>query len=212
MTVIATRLSYRIGQRRLFDEVSFRLEPGTITGLTGPSGCGKTTLLNCVGGLMEPASGSILIDGQEATRWRERQRLRFWRERAAFVYQDHGIIDDESVAYNVSFTRPRYLRRRGRPSPQVIEALEKVGLAERAGDRASHLSGGERQRVGIARALYRQAAYLFVDEPTASLDPGNRSAVLDLLRLAASTGATVLMATHDERAISICDQVVTPTP
>ncbi len=209
MSLSVNGLSYRIGERQLFSNVTFDLAPATLTALTGPSGCGKTTLLNAVSGLVPPTSGSVLVDGEESTGWKERRRLRFWREQAAFVYQDHGIIEDETVAYNISFTRPHYLPRRRRPSADVLAALEQVGLASRAGERASHLSGGERQRVGIARALYRKAGYLFVDEPTASLDPANRTAVLDLLRLATTQGATVLMATHDEEAITFSDAVVT---
>lgn len=206
--VSAHGLCYDVGGVRVLTDVSLEAPSGAVTALTGPSGCGKTTLLGCLSGLLRPASGSVVIDGVPTARWKERDVLRFWRDRAAFVYQDHGIISDETVAFNISFIRPRYLWRRKAVPERVRECLRTVGLDHRATELASHLSGGERQRVGIARALYREATYLFVDEPTASLDADNRRVVLDLLRLAAGRGATVLMATHDTEAMEAADRVV----
>lgn len=208
MSIQVKNLAYAIGQRAIFDGVSFQSDPKTITAIVGPSGSGKTTLLNCVGGLLRPTTGSILIDHQETTKWSEKEILKFWQQSAAFVYQDHGLIDDETVAYNVAFKRPRYFRFKNKVEPGVLKSLGDVGLEKRANELASHLSGGERQRVAIARALYRQAQYLFVDEPTASLDLENRNLVLNLLRMIADSGATILMATHDEGAMNFADQIV----
>ena len=208
MSLEVQNLSYDIGGRRLFENVSFLAQPGSLTAIVGPSGCGKTSLLNCLSGLLRPSSGYVLIDNQESTKWREKEILKFWQKSAAFVYQDHGLIDDESVAYNVSFDRPRYRFRKKRITADVINALSAVGLASRAEELASHLSGGERQRVAIARALYRHATYLFVDEPTASLDLENRKMVLELLRTIANSGATILIATHDEELMAAADQRV----
>jgi len=127
---------------------------------------------------------------------------------SAFVYQDYGLIDDDSLAYNVTLTGPGLFRRRPRVSPRVEDILATVGLAWRALDRVSVLSGGEKQRAGVARALYKQATYIFADEPTASLDADNRHTVTRLLAEAASDGACVVIATHDEELAAHADIAV----
>lgn len=117
-------------------------------------------------------------------------------------YQDYGIIDDESVSFNVS------LRKIGSNQRQVNEVLKTVGLSGREKDRAMVLSGGEKQRLGIARAIYKNASVIFADEPTASLDEANRNLVISLLRDCAKRGVAIILATHDERLVKECEEVV----
>ena len=183
-------------------DISFEIEKGSLTALLGPSGSGKTTLLNCLGLILPVDSGEVLVDNTDATRWREAQRAAFWRESASFIYQDYGIIDDESVSFNVS------LRKIGSNQRQINEVLKTVGLSGREKDRAMVLSGGEKQRLGIARAIYKNASVIFADEPTASLDEANRNLVISLLRDCANRGVAVILATHDERLVKECEEVV----
>lgn len=198
-----------VSSRRVLSGVSFDVLPGGITALSGPSGCGKTTLLGVLSLLLLPSSGSVSIDGKSS--FSSRDRRVFWRERAGFVYQDYGLVDDESVAYNVMLSRvsKRKLRSGSSGSVRRLDAvLSSVGLSSRKTDCVSVLSGGERQRVGIARALFKKADYLFVDEPTASLDSVNRDNVISLLRSAADSGVCVVVATHDAGFVEACDSVV----
>lgn len=200
MSIVARGIAYEIEGRPLFAGVTVTAEPGQVIALTGPSGSGKTTLLNILGLLVKPTSGEIRIDrDDQAVAWSDRRRRRFWKRRASFIYQDYGLIDDQTAAYNVTLRAPRLLGRRTSVDPQVDAVLAQVGLAGRGARPVSVLSGGEKQRVAVARALWKQAAYIFADEPTASLDADNRRAITELLVQAAANGASVIISTHDEQ-------------
>lgn len=209
MSIQATKLRVLIGKHVVLSGENLVANMGEMTALVGPSGSGKTTLLNCLGLLLKPTDGQIYLDGQEAAAWPDRRRLKFWQKKAAFIYQDYGLISDESVAYNTTLKAGSLFRNRPYTDDRLTEILEVVGLSGRAKDTASVLSGGEKQRVGIARALYKEATYIFADEPTASLDAENREIITGLLRKAAGRGACVLIATHDERLASEADHVHT---
>lgn len=200
-TITGKNLNFRIKDHTIFEQVNLQCQAGTLTALTGPSGCGKTSLLNVLGLLIPANSGEVYIDQTPTSGWKDRQRSQFWHDKAAFIYQDYGIIDDENVAYNVT------LRSKARPraSSAVQAVLEQVGLQDRMGDLAAVLSGGEKQRLGVARAIYKQADVLFADEPTASLDKDNRQLIMQLLRQRAEAGVTVIISTHDQELIDYCD-------
>ncbi len=202
MEVQAKNISMAIQKRKIFSDVSFTAKGGSITALIGPSGCGKTSVLNCMGLIQTASTGSVWIDGEDTSDWKEKRRLKFWRDHAAFIYQDYGIIEDETVAYNVT------LNARTSQSDEVRELLEKMGILRMAKSQASVLSGGEKQRLGIARAIFKKASILYADEPTASLDEVNQRIVIKLLRRVAESGAGILIATHDAAFIKQCDQVI----
>ena len=204
MLIEAEGVSVAIGGRAVLDREFVRCESGTMTALVGPSGSGKTTLLHCLGLLLPIGKGRILIDGKDATNYSSAARRRFWRDHAAFVLQDYGIMDQESVAFNVTMQSSLLGRRATGDQRRLAEALERTGLAGRQAEVASHLSGGEKQRLALARAIYKQASVVFVDEPTASLDAGNRRKVIDLFAEFAASGATVIVSTHDFEMIDAC--------
>lgn len=199
----AQNLSHSIQGTLIFEGFNLDISEPQILALTGPSGSGKTTLLNCLGLILKASSGKININGQEASSWSDKKRLAFWRDTAAFIYQDYGIIDEEKVSYNVSLTKTRG------QDPRVLDALERVGIRHLANTPAAKLSGGEKQRLGIARAIYKNASLIFADEPTASLDAKNRHLVLSYLREQVQAGASVLLSTHDEELASSCDSLIT---
>lgn len=201
MNIEATDVGVQIEGRSIFSDVSVDITPSTMTALTGPSGSGKTTLLNCLGLIQRPTRGAVLIDGQDTTNWRDRQRTQFWKDYTAFIYQDYGIIEDQSVAYNVTLSK----HQSHATISKVEEILTVVGLAQRGGELAAVLSGGEKQRLGVARAIFKDATFIFADEPTASLDTDNRQLVISLLRDRVKQGTSVVIATHDSRLASVCD-------
>ena len=200
-TITGENLTFRIKEHTIFEQVSLQCHPGTLTALTGPSGCGKTSLLNVLGLLAPASSGEVYIDQVPTSGWKDKQRSQFWQQRAAFIYQDYGIIDDETVAYNVTL-RPQT---KTRAADGVQAVLAQVGLQDRMADTASVLSGGEKQRLGVARAIFKQADVLLADEPTASLDQANRRLIMQLLRQRAEAGVTVIISTHDQELIDYCD-------
>lgn len=204
MLIEAQNVSVAIGGRAVLDGETVSCTPGIMTALVGPSGCGKTTLLHCLGLLLPVDQGRILIDGDDVTRYSPAARRRFWRDHAAFVFQDYGIMDEESVAFNVTMQAGILGRRVKGNQERLAQALEQTGLQGRGCELASRLSGGEKQRLALARAIYKDAAILFVDEPTASLDAANRRKVIDLFADFAARGCTVIASTHDSEMINAC--------
>lgn len=198
ISVSADQITAQAGDKLLFQDLSFQANGGQAVALVGRSGAGKTTLLNLIGLLSLPSKGKILINGENASSWPEGKREKFWREKAAFLYQDAGIIDEESLLYNVSLTKAK------KSQEQALSCLKKLGLTQ-AYEKAAVLSGGEKRRLGLARLLYKQGQVVYVDEPTASLDAANRQLVTELLLKQAQAGALVFIATHDEKLAQKCD-------
>ena len=177
-------------------EVSLQIAGGEFVAIMGPSGCGKSTLLNVLGLLDSPSAGAYWFFGEDVARYSERQLTQLRRERIGFVFQSFNLIDDLSVAENVEVALlyrkvPAAERRR-----RVREALERVGIAHRAGHRPQQLSGGQQQRVAVARALVSDPSLILADEPTGNLDTANGEAVMGLLNDAVKSGVTVVMVTH----------------
>jgi putative ABC transport system ATP-binding protein len=206
MRITGAEVTVAIDGREVFRRASLTCEPGTMTALVGPSGCGKTTLLHCMGLLHVPTAGAVLVDDVDTTSWSARRRRRFWAERAAFVLQDYGVMEEESVAFNVTMTANALGSRVRGDRRRMAAALDQTGLAGRHGELAAHLSGGEKQRLSVARAIYKDARVVYVDEPTASLDEANRAIVTSLFRSLADRGCIVIVATHDAGMTEACDR------
>ncbi|WP_217245503.1 ABC transporter ATP-binding protein [Streptomyces sp. AC602_WCS936] len=189
------------------DEVSLDFPSGTFTAVMGPSGSGKSTLLQCAAGLDRPTSGSVVVGGTELTGLSERRLTLLRRERIGFVFQAFNLLPSLTAAQNVAL--PLRLAGRRPSRPRVREALDRVGLADRARHRPTELSGGQQQRVALARALITRPEVLFADEPTGALDSRTGRQVLALLRdMVDREGQTVVMVTHDPVAASYADRVV----
>ncbi len=205
MLIESKGVSVKIGGRSILENETISCMPGTMTALVGPSGCGKTTLLHCLGLLLPVDQGHIFIDGDDVTRYNTAARRRFWRDHAAFILQDYGIMDEESVGFNITMQASILRQRVTGNRERLVQVLEQTGLKGRECELASYLSGGEKQRLALARAVYKDASILFIDEPTASLDAANRRKVIDLFADFAASGRTVIVATHDSEMISACD-------
>ena len=171
--------SLRVGNVEIVRDLSLDLSGGAPTLLLGPNGSGKTTLLRLAMGLVAPTAGRVTWGGRTAP-----------DERLAMVFQ-RPVMLRRTAAANVSFALGR------RDDARVAELLDRVGLAHLAGRPARRLSGGEQQRLALARALARDPEILFLDEPTASLDPAATKAVEDIVGAVAQSGVKIVMATHD---------------
>jgi putative ABC transport system ATP-binding protein len=185
------------------------VRPGEFLAVVGKSGSGKSTLLNLLGGIDSPSSGSVTIAGATIQTLGE-NKLAAWRGRTVgFVFQFFQLLPTLTAAENVMLpmdfagsVRPRERRRR------AIELLERFGVASQANKLPASLSGGEQQRVAIARALANEPPVVLADEPTGNLDSANGAAVLDLFRTMATSGTTVVIATHDHDVARVIDRTI----
>ena len=191
------------------DDVSFTVGRGQLIALVGRSGSGKTTMLNCIGGLDRPNSGTISVDGTIVNKLSERRRTALRRDSVAFVFQTFGLVPMLSAAENVGLPmRLRNVRTRER-DPRVRELLDLVGLAKHMEQRPAELSGGQQQRVAIARALANDPQVLIADEPTGQLDADTGAAVMSLLgQVVREQGMTAIISTHDQTLIDMADEEI----
>ncbi|SJZ70458.1 ABC transporter ATP-binding protein [Consotaella salsifontis] len=187
-------LSRHFGQVAALDDVTFRVGEGEFLAIMGPSGSGKTTLLNILSLLDAPTSGSYRLDGIETANLTEKDRVVIRREKIGLVFQQFHLIPYLSAVENVMLAQ-HYHSVADRD--EALEALERVGLAERAGHLPSQLSGGEQQRVCIARALINAPALILADEPTGNLDADNERRVMKLLESLRAEGRTIVLVTHN---------------
>jgi putative ABC transport system ATP-binding protein len=201
------------------NDVSLEIGVGEFVAIMGPSGCGKSTLLNVLGLLDGPTSGAYEFFGEDVAKYPEKALTRLRRDNLGFVFQSFNLIDDLTVAENVEVALIYRRDAGGERKRRVAEALERVGIAHRAGHRPQQLSGGQQQRVAIARALVSRPKLILADEPTGNLDTANGEAVMTLLTQAAQEGVTVVMVTHSlahaaqaQRSIKLLDgRVVSET-
>ncbi|MBP6195682.1 MAG: amino acid ABC transporter ATP-binding protein [Methyloversatilis sp.] len=189
-------LRYDAGGRTLIDDVSLRIEAGRRTLILGPNGAGKSVLMRLMHGLIEPTSGRILWNGGSGT---PVQAMVFQRP----VMLRRSVLDNVTYALALAGMPSAERRRR------ALDVLERVGLAHLAARPARVLSGGEQQRVALARAWALRPRVLFLDEPTASLDPGASAEVERLIRVIADDGCSIVMVTHHlGQARRLADDIV----
>jgi tungstate transport system ATP-binding protein len=186
LPIVLEEASVRAGEVTILERISLRLEPGAPTVLVGPNGSGKTTLIRLGMGLFCPTAGSVSWGG----------RTRSPGDRRAMVFQRPIMLRRTAVA-NIAFALAAAGMTRNERSARAADLLRTVGLESLALRPARRLSGGEQQRLALARALARDPEILFLDEPTASLDPAATKAVEDIARSVIASGIKVVMATHD---------------
>ena len=189
--------------------VSFSVPRGEMVAIMGPSGSGKTTLLNCLSGLDRIDGGDILIEGSSLASMSEQQRTDYRSRRMGFVFQFYNLIPVLSAVENVELPLlvARVPARDARK--RAVDALDMVGLADRAAHVPDDLSGGQRQRVTIARALVNEPAIVWADEPTGDLDSENAEEIVALMReLNRERSLTFLIVTHDIAVGRATDRIV----
>ena len=197
---------------RPIDGLDLEAPSGNLTLLLGPSGCGKTSLLSCLGGILKPNSGSIRFGDIDVHTLNGRELTDYRRRVVGIVFQSFNLIPSLSAIENVMVPMTATGTRWSAARPRAEALLETVGLTDRAHHRPGDLSGGQQQRVAIARALALSPSMILADEPTAHLDYLQVEEVLRVLRSLASGERVVVVATHDQRLLSLADQVVELVP
>ena len=209
MTLAAHALDYGYRGRAIGRALEVQVTPGEVTCLLGPNGSGKTTLLRTLLGVLRPLAGEVVLEGHPVAAIAPHERAR----RVAYVPQAAESHFDFTVREMVAMGRTAYTRLFGRPSradaEATQEALERVGLAALAERPIARVSGGERQLALIARALATHAGILLMDEPTANLDMGNQSRVLDEIARLRADGKAILFTTHHpDHALRVADRAI----
>jgi putative ABC transport system ATP-binding protein len=189
-------------------DVSLTISAGELVAVMGASGSGKSTLLTIAGSLEEPSSGTVKIHGRDVSAMSKNERARLRRQSIGYVFQDLNLLAGLTAAENVSL--PLELDGMGLKEARrtAMEALERVGMSERADRFPDQLSGGERQRVAIARAVVGQRDVLLADEPTGALDSVNGESVMRILRSACQEGVAGVVVTHDAQLASWAHRVI----
>ena len=187
-------LCKKYDDKLLFDHFNYRIEDGDFVVFCGGSGCGKTTLLNMIGCLDRPDSGSILIDGVDVVRLRNKRRLFY--EKLGFLFQNFALLEGKTVAENLQI-----IRKKARSGKSIEEALAAVGLSDKRDTKVYKLSGGEQQRVALARLMLKKCDIILADEPTGSLDEQNADRVMEILHSINQMGKTVILVTHSPKII-----------
>jgi putative ABC transport system ATP-binding protein len=178
--------------------------------IVGPSGSGKTTLLNLIGGLDNPTSGEIIIDGTNLAKLKSSELIDFRMRNIGFVFQAYNLIPVLTAKENVEFIMSLQNWSRLERDKRTFELLKAVGLFERANSRPVKMSGGQQQRIAVARALASRPKFVLADEPTANLDSKSAATLLEIMeKLNHEEKITFIFSTHDARVVKMAHRVIT---
>lgn len=191
-------------------DVNLSIDRGEFVGFVGPSGSGKTTLLNLIGALDFPTAGQVRVIGRDTGALSHREAARLRSEHLGFIFQTYNLLPVYTVYENVEFPLLLLGTDQAARKKSVLDALEWLGLTDKAESRPSQLSGGESQRVAVARAMVKRPDIVLADEPTANLDAANSHNILKtMVELNRDLKTTFVFATHDAKVIGYLRRKVT---
>jgi putative ABC transport system ATP-binding protein len=192
------------------NNVTLDFQEAEFAAIVGPSGSGKTTLLNLIGGLDNPTSGEIVIDGTNLAKLKSSELIDFRMRNIGFVFQAYNLIPVLTAKENVEFIMNLQKWSRKERDERTYELLKAVGLAERANSRPAKMSGGQQQRIAVARALASRPKFVLADEPTANLDSKSAATLLEIMeKLNHEEKITFIFSTHDARVVKMAHRVIT---
>jgi putative ABC transport system ATP-binding protein len=177
--------------------INLEITRGEMTAIMGPSGSGKTTMMNILGCLDRPTSGSYLLDGQEVARLSDDELALTRNKKIGFVFQNFNLLSRMSALQNVALPMVYAGVNKKTRLDHALQALTMVGLADRQDHRPNEMSGGQRQRVAIARALVNDPAIIMADEPTGNLDTKSGDEIMDIFCKLNQEGRTIILVTHE---------------
>lgn len=185
-------------KRKVLSDFNLEVEEGEFVCIMGPSGSGKSTILNIIGLLDRPSSGKLTICGKVNPKINSRDGVYLLRNEISYLFQNYGLVESETVGYNLKIATRFLKSNRKEKAEKVNEVLEKMGLRNIVNKKVYCLSGGEQQRIALAKTMLKPSRIILADEPTGSLDSGNKEIVMSFLRLLNKEGKTIVLVTHDE--------------
>lgn len=193
---------------RAIDDVNLKIEKGEFIAIVGPSGSGKSTLLHLLGGVDNPSSGKIFIDGNDISKYSSKELALFRRRKVGLIYQFYNLIPNLTVRHNIEL--PLKLDKRKINEEVLLDIVRKLGIENKLDSFPSELSGGQQQRVAIARSLIYSPSLVLADEPTGNLDRENSREIIEILKYFNSTlKQTIIVITHDESIALEAERVIT---
>lgn len=198
--------SYR--KKLIFADVNLQIDQGSFVMLRGSSGAGKTTLLNIIGGIDNPSSGEVLIDGRDVVKLHGKARAKFFRKKIGVVFQGFYLQPQLTVAENIELAGVFANIPRDKRRERVEKLTEQLGITDVIDSLPAEISGGQAERACIAQALFMKPEIILADEPTNNLDSRSAQKVLEMLKDVQGTGVTVIVASHDERVEKYAEQIV----
>ena len=196
--VSLSNIQKKIQDKPIFSIHAFTVSKGDFVTIKGVSGSGKTTLLNILGMNDTVSSGEYLFEGVETAELKAKEKLKIKRNKISFLFQDFGLVEEETINFNLEIGLKYSKLSRKEKVKQKKEALNAVNLNKKLSTTISSLSGGEKQRVALARIILKPSILILADEPTGSLDSLNRDIVTDILFQQSIDGKAVIIVTHDE--------------
>ena len=204
MKIKVKDLCKSFGNLTLFDHLTLEIPEKEITCIYGTSGCGKTTLLDIIGFIESYQSGEILYDGKQVKNKTSQRKM--LRDNIGFIFQDFGLIESETIINNLKIVKK--IKKMPHKEKRIKEVLNSLQLDMDLNRKVYELSGGEQQRLAIAKIILKDPDLILADEPTASLDLGNKEIILNLLKQFSEEGKTVIIVTHDKDTIEIADNKI----
>ena len=193
------------GDLKALNDVSIKVEKGEWVAIMGPSGSGKSTMMNIIGCMDKPSLGEVLLDGVDISKEPQKKLTDIRRDKIGLIFQQFHMVTYLTAVENVMVSQYYH----SMPDEgEALEALERVGLRDRAKHLPSQLSGGEQQRVCVARALINHPELILADEPTGNLDETNENIVLDLFRQLHNEGTTLIVVTHDPEVAEAAQRTI----
>ena len=193
---------------KAIDDVNLKIEKGEFIAIVGPSGSGKSTLLHLLGGVDNPSSGKIFIDGNDISKYSSKELALFRRRKVGLIYQFYNLIPNLTVRHNIEL--PLKLDKRKINEDVLLDTVRKLGIEKKLDSFPSELSGGQQQRVAIARSLIYSPSLVLADEPTGNLDRENSREIIDILKYFNRTlKQTIIVITHDESIALEAGRIVT---
>ena len=193
---------------RAIDDVNFKIEKGEFIAIVGPSGSGKSTLLHLLGGVDNPSSGKIFIDGNDISKYTSKELALFRRRKVGLIYQFYNLIPNLTVRHNIEL--PLKLDKRKINQDEFSDIVKKLGIESKLDSFPSELSGGQQQRVAIARSLIYNPSIILADEPTGNLDRKNSKEIIEIFKYFNKTlKQTIILITHDEEIALQANRIIT---
>lgn len=193
---------------RAIDDVNLKIEKGEFIAIVGPSGSGKSTLLHLLGGVDNPSSGKIFIDGNDISKYTSKELALFRRRKVGLIYQFYNLIPNLTVRHNIEL--PLKLDKRKINQDEFSDIVKKLGIESKLDSFPSELSGGQQQRVAIARSLIYNPSIILADEPTGNLDRKNSKEIIEIFKyFNRRLKQTIILITHDEEIALQTNRIIT---